>query len=150
MAPALEYRRAHFVAQLPRQHLYCASHAWLQRRGANRWRVGLTRFATRMLGEMADHGFTVARGAAVDIGQVIGWVEGFKAVADLHAVVEGRFQRGNPALQKRIGLVNDDPHGEGWLYEATGVPDPQSMDVEAYRHWLDQIIDRLLARDPKA
>ena len=52
----LHYKRSHFATQLPMAYLYSPSHAWLARMEDGRWRVGLTKFATRMLGEMVDHG----------------------------------------------------------------------------------------------
>jgi glycine cleavage system H protein len=108
--------------------------------------VGLTRFATRMLGEMVDHGFEIGPGAAVECGQVIGWVEGFKAISDLFCVVEGGFLGSNPALKERISLISKDPYQKGWLYEAKGRPDAKCLDVHAYRDLLDKTIDRILAQ----
>jgi glycine cleavage system H protein len=108
--------------------------------------VGLTKFATRMLGEMVDHGFEVEAGAAVQCGQIIGWVEGFKAISDLFCVVEGEFLGSNSALKERISLISKDPYQKGWLYEVKGQPDVKCLDVHAYRDLLDKTIDRILAR----
>jgi len=145
-AKTLHYKRSHFVTLLPVDCLYSPSHAWIQRQRAGHWRVGLTKFATRMLGEMVDHGFEVEAGAAVQPGQVIGWVEGFKAISDLFCVAQGRFTGSNPTLKEKITLINRDPYGEGWLYSVQGKPDSQCMDVSAYRDLLDKTIDRLLAQ----
>ena len=35
---------------------------------------------------------------AVERGQIIGWVEGFKAISDLFCVAGGKFEGGNPVL----------------------------------------------------
>ena len=75
----LHYRRPRFVTQLPVDYLYSPSHAWLARQPGGVWHVGMTKFATRMLGDMVDHGWEVAPGASVERGQVVGWIEGFKA-----------------------------------------------------------------------
>ncbi len=145
-SPTLPYKRSQFVTRLPLNFLYSASHAWLARGEAGHWRVGLTKFATRMLGEMVDHGFELEAGAAVEVGQIIGWVEGFKAISDLFCVARGTFVGSNPQLKERISLINQDPYGAGWLYEVAGEPDPQCLEVHAYRDLLDQTIDRLLAQ----
>ncbi len=142
----LLYKRSHFVTQLPVSCLYSASHAWIARQDAGHWRIGLTKFATRMLGEMVDHGFEIEAGAAVKPGQIIGWVEGFKAISDLFCIAEGLFNGGNPALKDKITLINRDPYGAGWLYAVKGEPDAKCMDVYAYRNLLDKTIDRLLAQ----
>ena len=142
----LHFKRSNFATQLPVAYSYTPSHAWLADLGNGRWRVGLTKFATRMLGEMVDHGFEVQPEAAVACGQVIGWVEGFKVISDLYCVAEGKFLGSNPVLRERIALVSKDPHGLGWLYEVEGRPDPKCLGVEAYRDLLDKTIERLLAQ----
>jgi glycine cleavage system H protein len=142
----LPYKRSHFATQLPVDYLYSPSHAWLARQADGGLRVGLTKFATRMLGEMVDHGFEVAAGAAVQPGQILGWIEGFKAISDLFCVAAGEFAGGNDALKQKITLVNKDPYGAGWLYAVKGEPDAKCMDVYAYRDLLDKTIERLLAQ----
>src|SRR4051794_19211096 len=82
----LPYRRSRFSTELPTDRLYTPSHFWLAEVEAGLWQVGLTRFACRMLGELVEHGFEVKPGEAVEVGQTIGWVEAFKAVADLYCV----------------------------------------------------------------
>jgi glycine cleavage system H protein len=142
----LHYRRSHFATQLPMAYLYTPSHAWVALQDDRSWRVGLTRFATRMLGEMVDHGFEIGPGAAVQIGQIVGWVEGFKAISDLFCVVEGEFMASNPLLKEKIAVLNKDCYEAGWLYQVKGRPDGKCMDVHAYRDLLDKTIDRLLAQ----
>lgn len=142
----LFYKRSHFVTHLPVDYLYSPSHCWLARQAADEWRVGMTKFATRMLGEMVDHGFEVAADAPVQTGQVIGWVEGFKAISDVYCVVHGQFGGGNPALQQKINLIDEDPYGDGWLYRAQGQPDSRCMDVHAYWALLDKTIDKILEK----
>jgi glycine cleavage system H protein len=140
----LSYKRSRFSTQLPLDYSYSPSHAWLAARPDGRWRVGLTRFATRMLGDMVDHGFELQPDAPVDHGQIIGWVEGFKAISDVFCVVRGRFQGVNGLLRQKITTVNKDPYHAGWLYEAVGEPDPRCLDVHAYAHLLDKTIDKIL------
>ncbi len=142
----LPYKRSHFATQLPVDYLYSPSHAWAADAGEGTWRVGLTKFATRMLGEMVDHGFEIEAGAAVQCGQIIGWVEGFKAISDLFCVAEGEFIGSNPALKENIRLITREPFGAGWLYAVKGRPDAKCLDVHAYRDLLDKTIDRILAQ----
>ena len=142
----LHYKRSHFVTQLPLDYLYSPSHAWVAPLGKDKWRVGLTKFATRMLGEMVDHAFEPEPGTKVDCGQIIGWVEGFKAISDLFCVAEGQFLGGNPALKEKISLITKEPFGGGWLYEVKGKPDSKCLDVHTYRDLLDKTIDRILAQ----
>jgi len=145
-AKTLLYRRSRFTSPLPVEYLYSPSHAWLAPQPGGAWRVGLTKFATRMLGEMVDHEIEVKSGTEVAHGAVIGWVEGFKAISDLYCTVDGIFLGSNTALQKDIALISRQPYQAGWLYLASGEPDGQCMDVQAYVKLLDKTIDRILEK----
>ncbi len=143
---SLHYKRARFATHLPADFLYSPSHFWIARQEGDLWRVGMTQFAARMLGEMVDHGFNVEPGASVSSGQVIGWVEGFKAISDLFSIAEGPFAGGNPALKDDIALVTKHPYAAGWLYAVHGKPDSKCVDVEGYKNLLDKTIDKILEK----
>jgi glycine cleavage system H protein len=143
---SLHYKRARFATHLPVDFLYSPSHFWLARQAADLWRVGMTQFAARMLGEMVDHGFNVEIGALVNPGQVIGWVEGFKAISDLFSIAEGTFAGGNPVLKEDIALVTKQPYAAGWLYAIHGSPDSKCVDVVGYQALLDKTIDKILEK----
>lgn len=142
----LHYKRSHFVTQLPVDYLYSPSHCWIARPEGELRRVGFTKFAVRMLGEMVDHGFEIEPGAPVQAGQVLGWIEGFKAISDLFCVAEGTFAGANPLLREKINVVNKDPYGAGWLYVVKGKPDAKCVDVHGYRAILDKTIDKILEK----
>ena len=139
----LRYRRCRFAATLPLVYRYTASHFWLVRQPDGMWRVGLTKFATRLLGETVELFLNVSPGTPVVCGQVLGSIEGFKTVSDLASVVEGVFLGGNPALQTDIALVNKDAHGDGWLYAAAGNPLHSCLSARAYARHLNRTIDKL-------
>ena len=143
----LHYKRSRFTTQLPLDFRYSPSHAWLARQADGAWRVGITKFATRMLGDMVDHGWEVAPDRAVACGQVVGWVEGFKAISDIFCVADGTFIGPNAGLKAKVSLVNKDPYQAGWLYEVRGTPDPRCLDVHAYVKLLDKTIDKILERE---
>lgn len=142
----LNYTRSRFATALPLLWRYTAAHAWLAPLSAGGWRVGLTKLGSRLLGEVVEYGFDVAPGAAVTAGQLVGFIEGFKAVSDLTCAGDGRFLGENPALAAKPGLVNEDPQGAGWLYEFEGTPDARCLDVHGYGAVLDRTLDRLLAK----
>src|SRR4051812_17298021 len=134
------YKRSRFSCKLAADRRYAPSHFWLLETDPGVWRVGFTKFATRMLGDFVEHGFKVKPGDAVTVGQAIGWVEGFKALTDLYCVVDGRFAEANPALAQDATLMDSDPYNAGWLYAARGTPDPGATDVHGYAAMLDLTI----------
>ena len=142
----LHYKRSRFVTHLPVDYLYSPSHGWIARQERDLWRVGFTKFAVRMLGDMVDHGFEIEPGGPVQPGQIVGWIEGFKAISDLFCIAEGNFAGTNPLLKERITVVNKDPYGEGWLYMVKGKPDSKCVDVHGYRAILDKTIDKILEK----
>lgn len=142
----LHYKRSRFATQLPVDYLYSPSHCWIARQERDFWRVGLTKFATRMLGDMVDHGFEIEPDGSVLPGQIIGWIEGFKAISDVFCIAEGNFAGTNPVLKGKITLVNKDPYAAGWLYAVKGKPDSKCVDVHSYRAILDKTIDKILEK----
>jgi glycine cleavage system H protein len=146
----MSYKRARFATQLPVDYLYSPSHLWIARQPEGLWRVGLTRFATRMLGEMVDHGFEVEVDTPVQPGEIVGWVEGFKAISDVFCIADGQFAGGNPALKEKISLMDKDCYGAGWLYAVKGQPDVKCVDIHGYKSRLDMTIDKILEQQKDA
>ena len=107
------------------------------------WRVGFTKFATRMLGELVESRYEVEPGAIVTSGQNIGSVEGFKAASDLYCVMEGSFVGGNPLLEVDACLVKSSPYEDGWLYAVEGEPEESSVDVHGYVAHLESLIEKM-------
>jgi glycine cleavage system H protein len=99
-----------------------------------------------MLGDLVEHQFEKRSGEHVLSGEIVGSVEGFKAISDLYSPVDGRFIEGNPLLLSDVDLISRDPYGEGWLFRIEGTPDSRCFDVEGYRQLLDATIDRMLEK----
>jgi glycine cleavage system H protein len=97
-----------------------------------------------MLGEMVEFDFTVPKGGIIEVGQTIGWMEGFKALSEVYSAASGEFLGANPAITATITVIDHDPYGEGWLYEVRGTPDPRNVDVNGYVAVLDATIDTML------
>jgi glycine cleavage system H protein len=142
------YKRSNFVTHLPTGYLYSPTHYWiaLEREGSNVWRVGFTKFATRMLGEVVDQQWEKTVGDLIAPGEILGSIEGFKAISDIYSIAAGTFQGGNEVLQSKIELISARPYDEGWLYRVEGAPDAKCTDLAGYRSLLDSTIDRILEK----
>ncbi len=147
MSKPIHYKRARFSTYLPTDRLYTPSHFWLLKEDENIWKAGFTKFATRMLGEVVECNFEVNEKETVSVGQVIGNLEAFKAVTDLYCVIDGVYGGSNPKIETDPGIISDHPYDRGWLYQATGNPDEESMDVHGYIEFLNETIDRLQAQE---
>lgn len=141
----VRFKHARFSARFPDTFRYSRSHYWMapMEGESNLWRVGFTKFATRMLGELVDCDWKPAEGGPVAPGDNIGWVEGFKAASDVYCVMNGAFAGGNPLLKQDACIVRSDPYEQGWLYAVRGDPEPESMDVNGYIELLGGTIQRM-------
>jgi glycine cleavage system H protein len=139
------YRRSRFTTHLPRDRRYTAAHYWLLEEAPGSWRIGFTRFATRMLGDIVEFEFTVPPGDAIVTGAEIGSIEGLKAVTTIYASGTGQFAAENPDLRGNVTLAESDPYGDGWLYRLLGRPAADAVDVDGYVAILDATIDKMLS-----
>jgi glycine cleavage system H protein len=123
----------------PREFNYSKSHEWVKVEG-KRAVVGITRFAADELGdvtylELPEVGFSVIRGDS------FGVIESIKAVEDLVSPLSGRILEANSSLISNLEVINQDPHGEGWLIvveveEASELQD--LMTVEQYEAFVEE------------
>jgi glycine cleavage system H protein len=141
----IRFKHARFSARFPENYRYSRSHYWMAPVEGEEgvWRVGFTKFATRMLGELVDSSFNVKEGDPIEPGQAIGSVEGFKAASDVYCTMQGSFVGTNPALQADACIVKSDPYEIGWLYAAKGEPEEDSLDVHGYIEMLSATIQRM-------
>jgi glycine cleavage system H protein len=141
----IRYKHSRFTARFPETFRYSKSHYWMSpvEDQPGQWRVGFTKFATRMLGELVDCDWKVPLEGPVEPGQIIGWVEGFKAASDVFCVMNGQFAGGNDFLKQDACIVKTDPYEQGWLYAINGQPEAESLDVHGYIEHLDSIIKKM-------
>ena len=141
------YRRARFTTRLPKTYRYALSHFWLEELETDLLRIGITHFATRMLGDFVECEFQKNGGDAIEPGMALGWIEGFKAVSDIYSVMQGEFVEFNKDLAANPSFMDRDPYDRGWLYIARGKPDVRVVDCPGYVSALDLAIDRILSQE---
>lgn len=139
----VHYKRSRFSTYLPQDRLYSPSHFWLHEESPGVWHIGFTKFATRMLGDIVECRFDIAPKVSIKTGDVIGYIEAFKAVSALYSIVDGNFLGINPALTEDYSLISSFPYDRGWMYEAKGTPDERCMDVNEYILLLNDTIDKM-------
>lgn len=144
MGSYLSYRRSKFKTRLPTDRVYTQAHTWLEPRTESLVRIGFTRFATRMIGEVVEFDFEVAAGASVEEGDAVGWLEGFKAVSDIYAPMSGVFVGTNSGLDVDVSAIHRAPYADGWIYEIEGAPPESVLSAEDYAAFLDGTIDRMM------
>ena len=139
------FKQARFTTRLPNSYLYSPSHYWVRKVEPGVLQIGMTKFATRMLGDFVEYNLGVAPGDMLEVGEPIGTLEGFKAVADIYCAVAGEFLGGNTLLEKQPELVDTDPYDQAWLYQVRAVSPDDLLDVTSYIGILNDTIERMLA-----
>jgi glycine cleavage system H protein len=127
------------MSDIPADLRYSQDHLWVKPdRGAGLVRVGVTDFAQRSLGDVVEVTLP-SLGETLKAGQACGDIESVKSVNDLVAPVAGTVRARNDDLASTPEVVNTDPYGQGWMFEAEIDPstlDQQLaslMDARAYR-----------------
>ena len=100
-----------------------------------------------MLGEPVEIDFESKPGSEVEKGQVVGWVEGFKAVTDLYSPIAGQFAGGNSELDAGLDAVHRSAYERGWLFAMRGTPDVDCVDAEGYASFLEATIDKMVGKE---
>ncbi|WTW95286.1 glycine cleavage system protein GcvH [Streptomycetaceae bacterium NBC_01309] len=102
----------------PEDRSYTKDHEWAQESQAGRWRVGLTDYAQRQLGD-AVYVELPSVGDKLDANEPLGTVESVKAVSEIYMPLAGTVAAVNEALADSPEQLNEDPYGDGWLIEFT-------------------------------
>lgn len=121
--------------EYPQDLSYTAEHEWVRLGSDGVARVGITAFAQNALGDVVYVSLPTV-GDPVYAGDSCGEVESTKSVSDLFAPVAGEITAVNEALDTTPELVNNDPYGQGWMYDvklADAVAAESLLDVVAYR-----------------
>jgi glycine cleavage system H protein len=113
---------------------YHPEHDWARIEGGEAT-LGITWFAQDSLGELV-HFEPPEVGSTVTQGGAAGEVESVKAVSDVIAALSGEVLEVNQKAADEPEIVNEDPHGEGWLIRIR-LSDPSEadslMDAAAYK-----------------
>lgn len=97
----------------PTDYLYSREHEWVRVEG-EMVVLGITDFAQEELGEVVFVELPEV-GQMFNTGDELGTIESVKAVAEVYTPVAGEVVEVNDAVVDDPELLNDDPHGEGWL-----------------------------------
>ena len=123
------------MSALPTDCLYSEEHEWVNTSAVvegETVRVGITHIAAEALGDIVFVELPEV-GSEVEAGEAFGEVESTKSVSDVYAPVSGEIVAVNEALEDNAGLINEDPYGEGWLYEVKVTEAGELMEAEAYQ-----------------
>lgn len=97
----------------PEEYRYTKEHEWLKVEG-DTGTIGITHHAQDKLGDIVFVELPDL-GRKLEASESFGTVESVKAVSDLYSPLAGAVAEVNGELGDNPALVNEDPHGKGWL-----------------------------------
>lgn len=95
------------------EFLYTKDHEWVSIEG-DTVTVGITDFAQKQLGDVVYVELPKI-GIQLEFHQSMGVVESVKAVSDIYSPVSGEIVAVNESLNDVPEVLNEDPHGKGWI-----------------------------------
>ena len=93
--------------------LYTKEHEWVRVENGEAT-IGITHHAQQELGDIVFVELPQV-GATFASGDTLGTVESVKAVSDIYSPIGGEVVEANEALNDKPELINQDPHGDGWI-----------------------------------
>ncbi|HEY6320652.1 MAG TPA: glycine cleavage system protein GcvH [Thermoanaerobaculia bacterium] len=118
-------------------YLYSREHEWV-RVMDDVCVLGITEFAQQELGEVVFVELPEV-GQMFNAQDELGTIESVKAVAEVYSPVAGEVVEINEAVVDDPEMLNDDPHGEGWLVKIrfSSADDLKAlMNAEAYEEYI--------------
>jgi glycine cleavage system H protein len=122
----------------PSDYLYSGEHEWIKV-DDDRCLLGITEFAQDELGEIVYVELPDV-GQVFDANDEIGTIESVKAVAEVYTPVAGEVVEVNEALGDDPALINEDPHGKGWLLKikfSSAADMKKLMSAEKYQEYVE-------------
>ena len=109
------------MSNLPENYAYSEDHEWINAAAdedlaGKTVRVGITSVATDRLGEVVFAELPEV-GDTITAGEQAGEVESTKSVSDLYSPITGTVTAVNEDIDGAYEAINNDPYGEGWLFE---------------------------------
>ena len=121
--------------ELKQDFYYSEDHEWINatpdEAAGKAVRVGITHVAADRLGEVVFAELPQV-GDNVTAGETCGEIESTKSVSDLYSPVTGTVTAVNEEIEDSYEAINEDPFGEGWLFEVAVESSGPLMTAEEY------------------
>ena len=114
------------MSDVPSDLKYTREHEWVRVDDDATITIGVTDHAQAQLGDLVFVEVPEV-GQSLGAGDAAAVVESVKAASDVYAPVAGEVIAANEQLDESPELVNNDPFGEGWLYQMR-VENPDALE----------------------
>lgn len=122
------------MSNVPMELQYTSSHEWVRDHGDGTLTLGISDHAQKQLGDLV-YVEVPSVGDSVKAADACAVVESVKAASDVYSPVAGEVIAVNETLADAPELINQDPYGEGWLFQLRSTADADLsglLDAAAY------------------
>lgn len=127
------------MSDVPTDCRYTKTHEWVKLDDDGNFIIGITQFAQEALGDLVFVELPELE-MTVSPGDEVGVLESVKAASDVYSPVSGEVNAVNDKLSENPELVNQDPHGDGWIFRVTP-SDSQEwedlLDAQSYNDFVE-------------
>lgn len=104
------------MSNIPSELKFLSSHEWVRPEGEDVYTVGISDHAQAMLGHIVVVNLPDI-GDTINAGDDCATAESVKATSDFYTPLSGEIIAINDELEASPGLINNDPYGDGWLFQ---------------------------------
>lgn len=127
---------------IPEDLKYTEQHEWVRIEGKTAY-VGITDYAQKESGDIVYVEFSAEVNQHVDAHEKLCVIESSKAASDVYSPISGKVISINLDLEDSPEIINEDPYGDGWLYEIE-ITNPSElhelMTASEYKKYIEEAI----------
>ncbi|HOK01117.1 MAG TPA: glycine cleavage system protein H [Spirochaetota bacterium] len=117
--------------------LFTYEHIWLKKVDYGIFRCGITFHIAELLGEIISAEFIKnIIGMEIYQNDAIATIESLRDVIEIKSPLHGTITNINREIYDNPVIINEDPHGDGWLFEIEPI-DGRFLDVISEEEYID-------------
>jgi glycine cleavage system H protein len=104
------------ILRIPQGLFYNNNHTWTHLEKSGNAKVGLDDLLLHLTGEVKFINLKKP-GNFINKGEVLADIDQNGKLLQIHSPISGRIMKTNTLLYDNPGVLNEDPYGEGWVYQ---------------------------------
>lgn len=104
------------ILRIPQGLFYSSNHTWTHLEKSGNAKVGLDDLLLHLTGEVKFRDLKKP-GNFINKGEILADIDQDGKLLQIHSPISGRIMKTNTMLYEKPGVLNEDPYGEGWVYQ---------------------------------
>jgi len=104
------------ILRIPQGLFYSSNHTWTHLEVSGNAKVGLDDLLLHLTGEVKFRDLKMP-GNFINKGEILADIDQNGKLLQIHSPISGRIMKTNTTLYDNPGVLNEDPYGNGWVYQ---------------------------------